>query len=87
MKLYFDTIYFYDVDKACPKIDTAVNTTGRLNKLIHITNNQMMVLLVENIVRRFGGYFRGGAQGFRQGGIRGCVGEAAQGFYGGYQGK
>ena len=44
----------------------------------------MMVLLVENIVRRFEGYFRGGAQGFRQGGIRGCVGGAAQGFYGGY---
>ena len=44
-----------------------------------------IVLLVENSIRRFQGYLRGGAQGLYQGGIVGCFREAAQGYYGEYQ--
>ena len=44
-----------------------------------------IVLLVENSIRRFQGYLRGGAQGLYQGGIVGCFREAAQGYYGRYQ--
>ena len=44
-----------------------------------------IVLLVENSIRRFQGYLRGGAQGLYQGGIVGCFRGAAQGYYGGYQ--
>ena len=44
-----------------------------------------IVLLVENFIRRFQGYLRGGAQGLYQGGIVGCFRGAAQGYYGGYQ--
>ena len=44
-----------------------------------------IVFLVENTIRRFQGYLRGGAQGLYQGGIVGCFRGAAQGYYGGYQ--
>ena len=44
-----------------------------------------IALLVENSIRRFQGYLRGGAQGLYQGGIVGCFRGAAQGYYGGYQ--
>ena len=44
-----------------------------------------IVLLVENFIRRFQGYLRGGAQGLYQGGIVGCFRDAAQGYYRGYQ--
>ena len=43
-------------------------------------------IIVENTIRGFHGYFRGGTQGFYQGGILGCFRGAAQGFYGGYRG-
>ena len=44
-----------------------------------------IALLLENSIRRFQGYLRGGAQGLYQGGIVGCFREAAQGYYGRYQ--
>ena len=50
-----------------------------------MVNYSFNILLVENFIRRFQGYLRGGAQGLYQGGIVGCFREAAQGYYGGYQ--